>query len=270
MAAGRKHKIGLDYFELDCVLDNKFKLIQAEYGLKGFAIVVKLFQKIYGECGYYCEFDDDALLLFASENGMKSESEKTLIKEVITCCIRRGIFSEDIYQKYKVLTSHGVQKRYLEATTKRDLIKMKKEYLLLSEPNFSKNVVVSSISDDINSINSVKNTQSRVEKSRVEKSSVVGTLDAEINQDTHTPCTKEMIDKLTAKYGIEFVMQRIERAKKYANANMDTVAKWCKEDYEHNSKAAGAGTAKSKNTFNNYQQRSYDFDALEKQLLGRG
>ncbi len=40
--AGRGNKVGLDYFELDCHMDEKIKLIQAEYGLKGFAIVVML------------------------------------------------------------------------------------------------------------------------------------------------------------------------------------------------------------------------------------
>lgn len=43
----RPLKEGLDYFSLDCYMDSKVKLIQAEYGLKGFAIVVKLWQMIY-------------------------------------------------------------------------------------------------------------------------------------------------------------------------------------------------------------------------------
>ena len=42
---GRKIKEGLDYFELDCRLNQKFKLIEAEFGLKGFALIVKLWQQ---------------------------------------------------------------------------------------------------------------------------------------------------------------------------------------------------------------------------------
>ena len=41
-------KSGLEYFPLDVVLDDKFELIEAEFGLTGFAVIVKLFQKIYG------------------------------------------------------------------------------------------------------------------------------------------------------------------------------------------------------------------------------
>ena len=54
--AGRQGKVGLDYFELDCRMDEKVKLIRAEFGLKGFAIVVMMYQHIYGgDYGYYCE-----------------------------------------------------------------------------------------------------------------------------------------------------------------------------------------------------------------------
>ena len=49
--AGRQNKVGLDYFELDCHMDEKVRLVQAEYGLKGFAVFVKLLQEIYGGYG---------------------------------------------------------------------------------------------------------------------------------------------------------------------------------------------------------------------------
>lgn len=77
----RPIKEGLDYFELDCQMNDKIKLIQAEFGLKGFAIVVKLYQKIYGGHGYYCEWNEDILLLFMSENGLSSDS-----KNLISVC----------------------------------------------------------------------------------------------------------------------------------------------------------------------------------------
>lgn len=42
----RPQKVGLDYFELDCHMDEKIELIEAEFGLKGFAVIVKLYQSI--------------------------------------------------------------------------------------------------------------------------------------------------------------------------------------------------------------------------------
>ena len=72
--AGRQNKVGLDYFELDCHMDEKVRLVQAEYGLKGFAVFVKLLQEIYGGYGYYCEWTQDRELLFASENCLSNGS----------------------------------------------------------------------------------------------------------------------------------------------------------------------------------------------------
>ena len=46
---------GIPYFPLNCQLDEKWELIEAEYGLTGFAVAVKLLQRIYGEHGYYCD-----------------------------------------------------------------------------------------------------------------------------------------------------------------------------------------------------------------------
>ena len=170
--SGRPNKAALDYFELDCHMEEKVRLIQAEFGLKGFAVVVKLYQKIYGELGYYCEWNEDSLLLFMSENGVSSRDERNLISEIVAACIRRDIFSRRPFDEYGILTSPGVQKRYLNATSKREKVELKKEYLLISEPENTKNVVVNSISDGRNSISDGRNEQSRVEKSKEEKSRV--------------------------------------------------------------------------------------------------
>ena len=163
--AGRQNKVGLDYFELDCQMEEKVRLIQAEYGLKGFAVFVKLLQRIYGENGYYCEWTQDSELLFMSENGLDSGCLQ-LLREIVSACIRRNIFSERLFKEYGILTSSGVQKQYLKATVKREVVDLKKEYLLISVPENRKNVVINSISSYGNSINGVINTQSRVEKSR--------------------------------------------------------------------------------------------------------
>ena len=55
-------KSGLEYFPLDVHLDEKFELIEAEFGLTGFAVIVKLFQRIYGGQGYYCEWTNEVAL----------------------------------------------------------------------------------------------------------------------------------------------------------------------------------------------------------------
>lgn len=180
--AGRQNKVGLDYFELDCHMDEKIELIEAEYGLKGFAIVVKLYQSIFSGFGYYCEWFPDISVLWARRLGLSHGGDygsvgsasdegslpgfpKNLINDVVAASIRRNIFSKELFQRYGILTSSGIQKRYLSATSKREKVELKKEYLLIPIPKNRENVVINSISSDINSISSVRNEQSRVEKS---------------------------------------------------------------------------------------------------------
>ncbi len=66
----RQEKKNLDWFMLNCQLDDKFELIESEFGITGFAVIVKLFMKIYGGEGYYCEWNDDVALVFAKRNGV--------------------------------------------------------------------------------------------------------------------------------------------------------------------------------------------------------
>ena len=79
----------------------------------------------------------------------------------------------------------------------------------------------------------------------------------------HTPPAHITYDSLVKQYGKAFVDERIERAKNYKNCNMSTVAKWCEEDSKANR------GKRSKNSFNNFPQRTYDMDVMEKKLLQR-
>ncbi len=266
--AGRNNKVGLDYFELDCHMDDKVKLVQAEFGLKGFAVFVKLLQKIYGENGYYCEWTKDQELLFASENGLDSGSIQ-LLGDIVSACIRRDIFSEKLFKKYGVLTSTGIQKQYLKATVKREVVSMKKEYLLIIIPENRENVVVNTISSGRNAISGGRNAQSRGKKSRVEKS-------REGDAETHfTPPTAEEVKAYCLEKGYKVDPERFvdfytskgwivgkTKMKDWKAA----VRNWSRSDTKEKPKEP---VKPKKNSFQNFKQRDYDFEALEKALVNR-
>lgn len=159
-------KNGLDWFKLDVNMDDKVELIEAEYGLTGFAVVVKLWQKIYGSEGYYCEWTNEVALLFSRKIG----AGVSVVSEIVSASIKRGIFDKGMYERYGILTSAGIQKRYLEAVTRRLDSEIKSEYLLLNCTQKSKNVSISSKNVDISKENADISKQSRVDKSRVDKS----------------------------------------------------------------------------------------------------
>lgn len=162
----RKVKEGLDYFTLDCNMNDKIKLIEAEFGIKAFAIIVKLYQKIYSERGYYCEWNEDVALLFIASLGGNSGVSKSLIDIILAASIRRGIFSQELYENFGILTSKRIQEQYFDAVSRREKVEVEKEYLLVK---VSKNMVIvnnNSINVYINSQNVSSNTQSKEEKSR--------------------------------------------------------------------------------------------------------
>ncbi|NBI08388.1 hypothetical protein D3Z33_16160, partial [Senegalia massiliensis] len=68
--------------------------------------------------------------------------------------------------EYKILTSKGIQKRFLEAVSRRKDINVILEYLLIDLDNDYSNLV----NVNINSINDNRSTQSKVKKSKVKKS----------------------------------------------------------------------------------------------------
>lgn len=160
-------KVKLDWFKLDCQMDDKIELIEAEFGLTGFAVVVKLFQKIYGSEGYYCEWNSDVALVFARKNGVGAN----VVSEIISASIRRGIFDERMLNEFGILTSHGIQSRYFdsEAIQRRKLENLKPEYLLVKCALKNRNADISGKNEDIISKNEDIFSQRREEEKREEK-----------------------------------------------------------------------------------------------------
>lgn len=159
----RPTKQGVDYFPLDVYLDDKFKFIQIKYKLEGFAILIKLFQKVYSY-GYWYMWTEDEALIFADENKAELEIVDNVIKEAI----KRDIFDKELFDKYNILTSKGIQKRYKEMVRRRKDVEVVTEYLLIDN-DFG-------VNDDIKPTPSIhdddKSTQSKLNKTKEDKSIV--------------------------------------------------------------------------------------------------
>lgn len=159
-------KSGIDYFPLDVTLNAKFELIEAEFGLTGFGVVVHLLQEIYGKAGYYIEWTEEVALLFARKVGLGG----SVVSEIIGASIRRGMFDKEKYDKYHVLTSKGIQERYFEAVSRRKTLEVDYNILLVDVAKILPNAYISAKNVNIFSKNADIERQSKVEKSRVEKS----------------------------------------------------------------------------------------------------
>ena len=125
---GRPIKQGLDYFPLDTEWDIKMQLVKARFGLVGIGCIVELYKMIYHE-GYALKWDDDTRLLFSADNKI----DETELSNIVTFATEKGVFSTDKLVSYGVLTSRGIQKRWLRVAreSNRTIKEIAPEILLL-------------------------------------------------------------------------------------------------------------------------------------------
>ena len=169
-----KYKSGLDYFsfDVDFFTDEKIEFISAKFGIKGEIIIVKLLCKIYRN-GYYLKWGEDECLLFSKKVGEGITVD--LINETIKEALKRDFFSQDMFKKYQILTSQGIQKRYIEAIKRRKDVPINKEYFLLKNHNVNiipQNVNIVPQDVDITALNADIQKQSIVKYSKVKESIV--------------------------------------------------------------------------------------------------
>ncbi|MGF2120808.1 Lin1244/Lin1753 domain-containing protein [Enterococcus casseliflavus] len=156
----RPTKKGLDYFPLDVdfLSDLKVRRIIKACGKEAVHILVALLANIYRDEGYYVLWDDDLAFLVADEVGTKEGT----VEELVRKAVQVKFFDKDIFDKYSVLTSKGIQNRYILATKERKKVELEFKYLLTNEVNRS-NI---SINGRNNSVNQGNNQQSKVKESK--------------------------------------------------------------------------------------------------------
>lgn len=108
----RPTKKGLDYFPFETALpeDDKVKLIRARFGLKGYAVYTLLLCRIYRDKGYYCNWGEDEALLFSTDVG--DGVTHGLVNDLVQELFKRDLLCKVIFERYKILTSKGIQERY--------------------------------------------------------------------------------------------------------------------------------------------------------------
>lgn len=149
--AGRPTKQGIDYFPMDVgfFTDVKIRKISRACGSQSTSILICLLCNIYKDEGYYILWDEDLPFVIADTVGVSEGA----VKEVLIKSLQVGFFDQELYEKYKILTSSGIQKRFLLATYQRKETTIIPEYLI--------NCANNSINCTINSINHSDNEQSK-------------------------------------------------------------------------------------------------------------
>ena len=131
-------KRGVKTIPLDVDDADEIKLIEAEFGIKGWATVRKL-QQFIGEHGYYVKWDIDTQLLFIRERCLDTVG-RNCVSEIVACAVRRGVFDADMFQKHGILTSKRCQETFLTTYKRSQKVVFEKEYALPVVYDFIENV----------------------------------------------------------------------------------------------------------------------------------
>lgn len=122
----RPTKQGIDYFPLDCQFDDKIEMYLIEKGAVGLGVLITVWQMIYSNHGYYIANNDDLHLLIKR----KIDVDPNEVSECLNAAIGRNLFDLTLHDKYSILTSSAIQKRYFEAAKKKKTVSVCVDYVI--------------------------------------------------------------------------------------------------------------------------------------------
>ena len=222
---------GVEYFPLNVnfINDLKVRKLLLSCGAEAIAVLIYLLSTIYKDEGYYVEIHEDEIDLIALDVNVTPE----FVVEVINKACEVRLFDVNLYENFNILTSKGIQERYLKITERRKNSVVITQFNLVNVYNNSVNVNNNSINVDNNLVNVYKSTQSKVKKRKVQKSTEkslsndscknVYLTETEKRDYTNkkiyelylngvgqiSPTIKERLDDLVELYGMEHVIVAI-------------------------------------------------------------
>ena len=215
----RPRKDGLDYFPLDVnfLSDLKIKKIIRAYGAQAVAVVISVLTTIYRDNGYFATYDDDLIFITADELKL----EDGYVKNVIEKLIEVDFLSKEQKEKNNILTSIGIQERYLKACERRVKTTLNATYSLLNDSSTELPQTESTPEGSFckqkprsTGVNDSKSTQSKVNKNKVNKNKINNNLltSSEKNSDV-----QELVNMYQENFGIcnSLVINDLEKSLGY-------------------------------------------------------
>ena len=215
---------GVEYFPLDVgfLSDLKIRKIMLSCGASSIAVLIYIFAAIYRDEGYFMNVKDDDIALIALDTNLDTD----YVKNVINRACEVGLFSFRIYDNFRVLTSEGIQNRYLKITERRKSVKINADINLVNVDMMYTETRVNVAETIVNvaetPVNVYKSTQSKVKESKVKESKVKESKEKNtvIQNDVFSTWLntfgdissfiKETLETLTEEYGPEQVVEAIE------------------------------------------------------------
>ena len=186
-----------DIFENDTKID---ELIEAQ-GWIGFSIYFYLCQKAYASDGYFYRwsYTNAATTARRMGGGIRSGT----IRQVVGLCLQIGLFDKRLFDREGILTSRGIQRRYIVAIQKRSFKEVEGKLWLLNEKESEGLIVVpensDSLPEDAHSLPGRATKESKVKESKVKE------------RETAEPFPPPAPEQLIYDYGKENVEKYVRR-----------------------------------------------------------
>ncbi|ABR33797.1 Lin1244/Lin1753 domain-containing protein [Clostridium beijerinckii] len=280
----RPVKEGLSYFpfDVDFFSDRKIKILKSRYGADGITLYMYLLCEVYKSNGYYLETDDDFLYIISDDLNMSYEK----IRQIMNFLLERSLFDDTLFKSDKVLTSIGIQRRFQEAIKSRAskrtveitkfwlLEKNETQSFIKVNPNPNKSENNSNKSENNPSKSEINDTKkSKVNKNKVKESKVDNNIFFVYENcgfGTINNFTKEQLEVLVNDFSFEWTKEALEIATTNGARNLKYVQRVL-ENWRDKGKNYIPTYSKDNVKvlkFNNFEPREYDYDKLEKRLLG--
>lgn len=203
----RPYKEGCSYFPSDVDIYSDFKIIDLlnEYGPLGYTVYDWVIRRVYQE-GYYLQTDLNQLsTFFVRDIGSKWIRNKEVVLQVIHFCAELDLFDKDLLAQ-GVITSVGIQRRYVEITARRRQPNILSKFCILPDAFLSvrNNAVIDNNNLVIVNKNEVNGSNNDVKK-RKEKESNTGTeesapavIELSLNDNSMYPINQKQVDEMAS------------------------------------------------------------------------
>ena len=213
---------GVEYFPLDVgfLSDLKIRKIMLSHGPASIAVLIYIFAAIYKDEGYFMSIKDDEISLIALDTNLDAD----YVKQVINRACEVELFSFKIYDNFRILTSEGIQNRYLKITERRKSAKINADINLINVDTMYTetrvNVAETRVNVYKNEQSKVKEIESKVNKSK-EKSFMQPVFNNWINNfGDISSYLMEVLESLVLEYGVDEVLSALKVAKDKGTTNV--------------------------------------------------
>lgn len=194
-------KIGFDYFPfmVNFFDDLKIKKLSKRCGRIATLVIIYLYTQIYQDKGYYMPYDEDVIFFISEKMNVTEEDVERVIDEAFNV----KLFDKEMYEAHQILTSRGIQKRFLKLwkeckrTGKYETSYIYSDFLRNNLGNNSINsgniTEEKELIHEEMPINSCNNSQSKVKESKEKKKKGKESKEKKVTRTTfHPPSIEEV------------------------------------------------------------------------------